>query len=57
MLCDNVESGMGWEVRGRLKKEGTYVYPRLIHADGCQKPTQCCKAMILQLKINNFFKV
>ena len=36
--------GMGWEVGGRLKREGTHV----------QKPTQHSKATILQLKINKF---
>ena len=46
---------MGWEVRGRFKREGTYVYLWLIHIDVRQKPTQYCKAIILQLKINNFF--
>ena len=30
---------------------GTYVYPGLIHADVWQKPTQFCKAIILQFKI------
>ena len=35
--------------------EGTYVYPWLIHIDVWQKPTQYCKAIILQSKINNFF--
>ena len=46
---------MGWEVRGRFKREGPYVYLWLIHIDVRQKPTQYCKAIILQLKINNFF--
>ena len=41
---------MGWEVEGRLKRERTDVYLRLIHVDGWQKPTQHCKATILQLK-------
>ena len=40
---------------GRFKREGTYVYLWLIHADVWQKPTQYCKAIILQLQINNFF--
>ena len=31
---------MGWEVGGRLKREETYGYLRLIHADVWQKPTQ-----------------
>ena len=47
---------MEWEVRGRLQREGTRVYLWLIHADVWQKPMQYCKAPILQLKINNFFK-
>ena len=46
---------MGWEVRGRFKREGPYVYLWLIHINVQQKPTQYCKAIILQLKINNFF--
>ena len=41
---------MGWEVGGRLKREGTYVYLSLIHDAVWQKPTQYCKAIILQLK-------
>ena len=45
--------GMGWEVRERCKRNGTYVYPSgLIHAEVWQKPTQHCKAIILQLKIS-----
>ena len=48
MLCDNLE---GWEGE-RLKREGTYVYLELIHAVLQKKPTQHCKAIILQLKIN-----
>ena len=43
---------MEWEVRGRLKREGPYVYLWLIHVDVWQKPTQYCKAIIFQLKIN-----
>ena len=37
---------------GRVKREGTYAYLRLIHVDVWQKPTPYCKAIILQLKIN-----
>ena len=44
--------GVEREVRGKFKKEGTYIYPWLIHVDVLQKPTQCCKAIIIQLKIN-----
>ena len=48
--------GMGWEMGGRFKREGTYIYLWLIHVDVWQKWTQYCKAIILQLKISNFFK-
>ena len=41
---------MGWQVGGRFKREGTYVYLWLIHVDIWQKPMQYCKAIILQLK-------
>ena len=47
---------MEWEVGGRFKREGTCVYPWLIHVDVWQKPTQHCKAIILQLKINKLKK-
>ena len=47
---------MRWEVAGRFKREGTYIYIytylRLIHVDVLQKPTQYHKAFILQLNIN-----
>ena len=43
--CNNLE---GWD------GEGTRVYPWLIHVVVWQKPTQYYKAMILQLKINEF---
>ena len=48
MLCDNLER-CG---RERFRREETYVYLWLIHVDVCQKPTQFCKATILQLKIS-----
>ena len=41
---------MGWEVEGRVKREGTDVYLWLIPVDVWQKPRQYCKAIILQLK-------
>ena len=44
--------GMGWEVGGGFRKEGTCVYLWLMHVDVWQKPTQYCKAITLQLKIN-----
>ena len=43
--------GMGREVRGQFKREGTHVYLQLIHGDVWQKPSQYCKAIILQLKL------
>ena len=39
---------------GRFQREGIYVYLWLIHVDIWQKPTQYCKAIIIQLKINIF---
>ena len=48
---------MEWAVGGRVKKEGTCVYLWLIHVDVWQKPTQHCKAIILQLKINTLKKI
>ena len=44
--------GTGWEVGGRFKREGTHVSLWLIPIDVGQKPTQHCKAIILQLKRN-----
>ena len=41
---------------GRSKREETDVYRWLIRVDVWWKPTQYCKAIILQLKINKFFK-
>ena len=43
---------MGWEVGRRFKMEGTYIYLWLTHVDVWQNPTQHCKAIIHQLKIN-----
>ena len=37
---------------GRFERKGTYVYLWLIHIAVWKKPTQQCKAIILQLKIN-----
>ena len=56
VACDNLVGVMGWKVGGRFKREGTYIYIWLIHVDVRQKQTQQCKAIILQLKINKFFK-
>ena len=38
------------EMGGELRREGTYAYAWPIHVDVWQKPTQYCKAIILQLK-------
>ena len=44
----------GWDGVGTRARpeEGTHMYLWLIHVDGRQKPTQHCKVIILQLKIN-----
>ena len=39
----------------RLRREGIYVYLRLIHIVLWQKPTQHCRAIIFQLKVKFFF--
>ena len=44
---------MGREMGRRFKGEGTYIYLWLIHVDIWQKPSQFCKAIILQLKQKN----
>ena len=40
---------MGWEVGERFKRKGACVHLWPIHADVRQKPTQCPKAISLQL--------
>ena len=55
MICDKQRGGE-WMVGGRFKRDGACVYLGLIHADVRQRPTQYCKAIILQLK-NKFKKV
>ena len=49
-LSDNLEGWMGWAVGGKFKRGMTYVSLWLIHVVVWQKPTQTCKAIILQLK-------
>ena len=46
----------GREVGGRFKREETYIYHRLICVDVWQKPTQFCRVIIIQLKINKSLK-
>ena len=48
--CKSKTVLMGWEAEGRFKREGLFIYQWLIHVDIWQKPTQYCKAIILQLK-------
>ena len=62
LMCDSgsssqcsvtTERGGGrWEVGGRFKKEGMYVYLWLMHVNVWQKPARYCKAFILQLERN-----
>ena len=47
---------MGWEMGVRYKREETHAYLRLTDVDVRQKPTQHCKAIILQLQINTLLK-
>ena len=51
-------NGQEREVGGGKEDQegGDILYLQLIHVDVWQKPTQCCKAIILQLKINKFKK-
>ena len=57
MLPDDLEEwDVGW-VGGRLKSKGMNVYLWLIHIVMWQKPTQHCKAIILQLNIFQFKKL
>ena len=42
----------GWEVGGRFKRQGTYVYLLVVHVDVRQEPSQYCKAITFQLKKN-----
>ena len=51
-LWDNLEGWDGVRDGRRFKREETYVYLWQIHVDVWQKPTQYCKAIILQLRIN-----
>ena len=56
-LRDDQRGETGWEVGGRFKTEEIRVHLWLIRADLWQKPTQHCKAITLQLKINKLKKL
>jgi len=47
---------MGRGKGGMFKREGIYEYLWLNHVEVWQKTTKCCKAIILQLKINKYHK-
>ena len=48
MVHDDLE---GWDRgRGRVRREGMYVYIQLIHFTVQQKPTQHCETITLQFK-------
>jgi len=53
VLCEDLE---GWDGARGVSEGGSrgrrYVYLELIHIVTQQRPTQCCKAISLQLKIN-----
>ena len=54
MLCDKLD---GWDGVGgerEVQEGGDICILWLIHGDMRQKPTQHCKAIILQLEINKF---
>ena len=48
---------MGWEVGGKFKREGTYIYLWLIHVDVWQKPTQYCNYPPIKNKRKNTWSV
>ena len=52
--CDNLEASGGEEDGREVQEGGDILYLWLIHTDAWQKPTQYCKAIILQLKLNTF---
>ena len=44
--CSEMTSGVGWGERGRLQREGVYIYIQLIHFVVRQKLAQRCQASI-----------
>ena len=54
MLYDDLDGGMvGWDGR-EVQEGGDICILWLVHVDIRQKPSQYCKAVILQLIINKF---
>ena len=64
-ITQGTQTGALWQPRevgwgGREVQEGGDIcafMDVLMHIDAWQKPTQYCEAIILQLKINKFFKM
>ena len=54
VLCDYLVWWTEWEGGVRLKREGKFLCLWLNHIDVWQKPSQHCKASILQLKISKY---
>ena len=54
VLCDNLEGGMRREVGGKFGLGKAYVHLWLFHVAVWWKPSQYCRLIILQLKINFF---
>ena len=58
MLCDNLEEWERVEGGREVQEERTCIYLwLLIHVDVWQKPTQHCKEIIFQLKINTILEI
>ena len=57
-FCNNLEVwdrvGSVMEVLMEVREGGSICIPRVMHVDVWQKPTQCCKAIILQLQRDTF---
>ena len=51
LLCDNLEGWGGVRGKREFPEERDRCIPMADHVDVCQKLTQYCKAIILQLKI------
>ena len=59
MICGNPGEGDGVGGRKEIQEGGdmgTYICLWLMHVDVRQKQMQYCRAIILQLKINEFLK-